>query len=125
MHAPVGAISRAFEHHDERHPIGDGELRDPIALGVGGLADRSRLHREVLGRHHDRIEKVRDARAHIELAGRAVFREPFLAPHRARRAAAFAQIVERRLPAFASGVAHGPKMSDVLGMVKLPRRKGC
>jgi hypothetical protein len=66
---PVGAEARAFEHHDQRHAIGHRDLRDPVPLRVGRLADRPGLHREVLGRDHDR-PTVDPSRAGHDRVGR-------------------------------------------------------
>ena len=66
--APVGAEAGAFEHHDQRHAVGDRDLGDAVALGVGGRADRAGLHREVLGRDHHR-PAVDAARTHHDRVG--------------------------------------------------------
>ena len=44
-------VSRAFEQHDERHLVGQGELGDPVTLGVAAAADRAGQRGEVLGSH--------------------------------------------------------------------------
>ena len=67
----VGAVTGAFQHHDERHAVGGRDLRDPVALRVRGRVDRAGLHREVLGRDHHRAA-VDPARTHDDRVGRRV-----------------------------------------------------
>ena len=68
VRAPVGAEARTLEHHHERHPVGDRDLGDPVALRVARLADGARLHGEVLGRDHHRTA-VDAPGAHDERVG--------------------------------------------------------
>ncbi len=67
----VGPEAGAFQHHDQRHPVGDRDLRDAVPLRVRRLADRAGLDREVLGRDHHR--PALDATgAHHDRVGRRV-----------------------------------------------------
>ena len=68
---PVGPEPGAFQHHDQRHAVGDRELGHAVPLRVRRLADRARLHREVLGRDHHR-PAVDATRAHDDRVGRRV-----------------------------------------------------
>ena len=135
--APVGAEPGALQDHDQRHPVGDRQLGDAVPLRVGGLADRSGLHREVLGGDHHRasvdparphhhrigrrvvpahqgaellertrVEEMVDARPGVELPGAAVLRQPLVAAHGARRAAAFLQVLQDLVPLGAIGPGH-------------------
>jgi hypothetical protein len=54
MALTVGSKTGAFEHHDQRHAVGDRDLRDAVPLRVRGLADRAGLHREVFRSDHHR-----------------------------------------------------------------------
>ena len=49
----LGAEARALQHHDQRHAVRHRDLGDAVPLRVRPLADRPRLHGEVLGRDHD------------------------------------------------------------------------
>jgi hypothetical protein len=53
MAPAVGPEPGALQQHDQRHPVAGGDPGHPVALGVGGLADRAGLHGEVLGGDHD------------------------------------------------------------------------
>ena len=68
VHASVGAETCAFQHHHERHLVGDGDLGNAVALRVARLADRARLHGEVLGGDHHRAT-VDATRAHDDRVG--------------------------------------------------------
>ena len=73
----VGAEAGAVEHHHQRHAVAQRELGDAVALRVGGVADRARLHGEVLGGDHHRTAARRGPT-------RARWRRP--GPRRHRRA---------------------------------------
>ena len=70
--AAVGTEPGAFEQHDQRNPVGDGDLRDAVSLRVGRAADRAGLHGEVLGRDHHRAA-IDATGAHDDRVGRCLF----------------------------------------------------
>ena len=66
--AAVGAEAGAFEQHDQRHAVGNGDLGHAVALRVRRAADRAGLHREVFGCDHHRAA-VDATRAHDDRVG--------------------------------------------------------